>query len=319
MRVLGLSLAIAAFAISPAFAAPGDKWILGIHHINEFPGFTTFTGAGYSGLQSSGNASFVGNSYSHTGTAGDISRVYWELSGNSVNNGTPVPNTTQLYKVEYFGTTEAGHNSWQPVESQFHGAAGESFPHEPSIPWAGQFGTNHQWVGAGGSNDGQWHTMGPGPQTDTSNPADGTMLWLTAGSWLYAKWDFSGAPTDRSWSALRLTQVTPVTLPPVTGDYNKNGVVDAADYALWRKTYGSIGANLPADGFPDGFVDEYDYDVWREAFGNHNGSGTGGGLSLTGVPEPAAIALCAMAAAVFAVVPRRRSASVVCRRAPTQK
>jgi hypothetical protein len=235
------------------------------------------------------------------------------LSGNSVNNATPVPSTTELYKVEYFGTTETGHNTWQPVESQFHGAAGETFPIEPSIPWAGQFGTNHQWIGAGGSNDGQWHTMGPGPQTDTTSPADGTMLWLTAGSWLYAKWDFAGTTTDRSWSALRLTQITPVVGPPVTGDYNKNGSVDAADYTLWRKTYGAVGSNLPADGFPDGFIDEYDYDVWREAFGNHNGSGTGDGLSsAAAVPEPTAMVLVAMVAVAFIAACRRRGASAFC-------
>jgi hypothetical protein len=320
MRVFGLSLAVAALTVSHVCAAPGDQWILGIHHINESQGFTTFTGAGYSGPRSSGSASYVGNSYSHSGTAGDISRVYWELSGNSVNSATPVPTTTELYKVEYFGTTEAGHNTWQPVESQFHGAAGESWPIEPSIPWAGQFSTNHQWIGATGSNDGQWHTMGPGPQTDTTSPADGTMLWLTAGSWLYAKWDFSGSPTDRSWSALRLTQITPVAGPAVSGDYNKNGTVDAADYSLWRKTYGSVGSNLAADGFPDGFIDEYDYDVWREAFGNHNGSGTGVGLSsLTAVPEPGVFVFIAMAAAAFIVVPRRRGVLAYCRYAPIQK
>jgi hypothetical protein len=307
MRSVGLSLAIAALSASSAMAAAGDQWILGINHIDNQGAFATYTGAGFSGTESSGAAQYVGNSYgfNNNGAAVGVNRVYWELSGNSVNNGTPVPTTTQLYKVEFFGTTEAGHNSWQPVESQFHGIAGEGYPYEPSIPWPGQFGTNHQYIAAGGANDGAWHTLGPGPQADTSSPADGTMMWLTSGSWLYAKWDF-GFSIDRSWSALRLTQITPVVGPPPVGDYNKNGYVDAADYVLWRKTYGQHGANLPADGYPDTYIDEYDYDVWREAFGN-TGSGAGTGLSsFAAVPEPTTLALTAIVAVACLTACRRR-------------
>ncbi len=81
---------------------------------------------------------------------------------------------------------------------------------------------------------------------------------------------------------MRLTQVTPFPTGPVDGDYNGNGVVDAADYVLWRKTASDLflGLGQPADGSgptagePDGYVDEYDYDYWRQNFGNPNlGSG----------------------------------------------
>jgi hypothetical protein len=61
----------------------------------------------------------------------------------------------------------------------------------------------------------------------------------------------------------------------VPGDYNNNGVVDAADYVLWRKNPGSFG------GDPGG------YTTWRTRFGNTSGSG----LSATAVPEPGAILL----------------------------
>jgi hypothetical protein len=190
----------------PAMAYVGDQWILGIHHINNEGSFTSYAGAGYAGPQSSGNATYTGNAYGRAGTDG-TARVYWELSGDSVNTGRPVPSDTHLYRVEFFGTTEAGHNNWQPVESQFHGAGGEEFPMDAHIPWGGQFGTNHQYIAADGADDGLWHVLGPGPQADTNAPADGTMLWLTSGSWLYSKWDFPFA-IDRTWSALRLTQMT---------------------------------------------------------------------------------------------------------------
>ena len=48
------------------------------------------------------------------------------------------------------------------------------------------------------------------PDSDDYNAGPfGFYMWMKAGSWLYAKWDFGDA-IDRSWSALRLTQVTPI-------------------------------------------------------------------------------------------------------------
>jgi hypothetical protein len=72
-------------------------------------------------------------------------------------------------------------------------------------------------------------------------------------------------------------------VPP--GDYNKNGVVDAADYALWRK------GDLAADSNGDNAVDQTDYDFWGARFGNGNAAGAGSGLSSTSVPEPTSLML----------------------------
>src|SRR3989304_2828544 len=118
--IAAISLAILGLAASPAAALQGDVWILGIDHINNAGSFTTYGGAGYAGPQSSGAAGFVGDAYGRS-TAGGVPRVYWELSGLSVNYGNPVPALAELYLVEFYGTTEAGHNDWQPVESQFNG------------------------------------------------------------------------------------------------------------------------------------------------------------------------------------------------------
>src|SRR4051812_31255617 len=51
------------------------------------------------------------------------------------------------------------------------------------------------------------------------------------------------------------------------GDYNKNGTVDAADYAIWRKTLGSS-SRLAADGDGNGTIEQADYSFWRSRFGN---------------------------------------------------
>jgi len=73
--------------------------------------------------------------------------------------------------------------------------------------------------------------------------------------------------------------------PALHGDYNDNGVVDAADYVVWRGTLGST-SNLAADGNNDGIINQDDYDVWRSNFGRGIGDS-----AATAVPEPSAIIL----------------------------
>ena len=55
-------------------------------------------------------------------------------------------------------------------------------------------------------------------------------------------------------------------LPIAAADYNHNGIVDAADYVLWRKSLGST-TNLAADGNHNGMVDNDDFELWRSTFG----------------------------------------------------
>jgi Glycoside hydrolase family 44/Dockerin type I domain len=82
------------------------------------------------------------------------------------------------------------------------------------------------------------------------------------------------------------------------GDYNRDGVVDAGDYTVWRDSLGQSG-NLPADGNEDNTIDAKDYALWKENFGRSEAIGSGGSLAAV-VPEPAAIALLMFAACGFA-------------------
>lgn len=60
-------------------------------------------------------------------------------------------------------------------------------------------------------------------------------------------------------------------IPGLAGDYNQNGVVDAADYVVWRKT----------DGTPAG------YDSWQAHFGLVASAGTAlGSVDSSRIPEP---------------------------------
>lgn len=199
--------------VTPVQAAPGDHWILPIDHLDG--GFFVWPAAGYGG-------SDAYEFFTQNPTPADpFHRVWWALNGLSLNTSNAFPTTTELYTIEWFEPT-TGPTDWQPIESQFHGTAGETFPYDPSIPWAGEYGTSHQYIGAQGTgnNTGTFLTTGPGPHTPESSAYNclgdsGIFMWLTRGSYLYAKWDFT-FPIDHTWSALRLTQVTPVTFLSIT-------------------------------------------------------------------------------------------------------
>jgi hypothetical protein len=94
-------------------------------------------------------------------------------------------------------------------------------------------------------------------------------------------------------------------LPTLVGDYNDNGVVDAADYTIWRDRFGQPGSSLPnRDSNNVGNIGAADYASWKANFGAQLGAG-GGGVSP--VPEPAAAVLCLVAACLIAGVRPQRT------------
>lgn len=84
------------------------------------------------------------------------------------------------------------------------------------------------------------------------------------------------------------------------GDYNGDGLINAADYTLWRDTLGATGPLQAADADANNSVDAADYDAWTAAYGPPP----------TPVPEPGS-GVAALACAAAAMVWGRGSPRVV--------
>ncbi|MEZ6100076.1 MAG: hypothetical protein R3E01_14005 [Pirellulaceae bacterium] len=67
-------------------------------------------------------------------------------------------------------------------------------------------------------------------------------------------------------SMVQIAGVLTATGTGLMGDYNGNGTVDAADYTVWKDTFGST-TELAADGNGNQQVDAADYTVWKDHFG----------------------------------------------------
>ena len=98
-----------------------------------------------------------------------------------------------------------------------------------------------------------------------------------------------------SW---RLTSVS----SGLDGDYNNNGIIDAADYTTWRDAMTAGTGDLTNDPTP-GTVDETDFAYWREHFGE--GAGGGAGAASAAVPEPTSALLALLAVGLVGLLRRK--------------
>jgi len=80
---------------------------------------------------------------------------------------------------------------------------------------------------------------------------------------------------DQAWRDwVGILALLPGTPPPVPGDYNLDGIVDAADYTVWRDRHSRH--------FP-----KWHYFLWANNFGESTASGSGADH----VPEPTTLLL----------------------------
>jgi hypothetical protein len=95
-------------------------------------------------------------------------------------------------------------------------------------------------------------------------------------------------------------------LPTFNADFDSNGVVDGKDFLTWQRNFGAVGqiskVNGDADG--DGNVNDADLTLWKTSFG---GPPPAVGGAIAAVPEPASMAMAAVALVAGFAAARRRS------------
>jgi hypothetical protein len=103
------------------------------------------------------------------------------------------------------------------------------------------------------------------------DPASGWFLAVASDisdtGWISGTGSFEGV-------ASHFLMRVPATAVTLSGDFNDDGTVDAADYVVWRKTDGT----------------HAEYDSWRANFGEPAGSGSVAGANAT-VPEPTTLVM----------------------------
>jgi hypothetical protein len=85
--------------------------------------------------------------------------------------------------------------------------------------------------------------------------------------------------------------------PTNLGDYNDDGVVDAADYTVWRNALGASDESAINGNGDGGGITESDYLVWKSHYGATY-PGSGGLSDVSNVPEPRSAFLALLGAAL---------------------
>jgi sugar lactone lactonase YvrE len=134
-----------------------------------------------------------------------------------------------------------------------------------------------------GQIDASWGISGLGFPQDLAVAPDGNgflagILGVINGTGNISRYAFDGtfistfaSPSEEGFTEATAFMVVPTLL---SGDYNNDGMVDASDYVVWRKTSGAPAA----------------YEDWQANFGE-SAPGGSGGHGADSVPEPAAVVL----------------------------
>jgi hypothetical protein len=207
--------------------------------------------------------------------------------------GSGAANKTTLQMFEYFT-----YGNWSVVDGPGHtGTATTLFDFSKIDPNSGNsvVGTNHGMQSDFTLTGSDTYTM---TMTPLDNPGaaythSGTLSNSAAGPIDWIEFTMFNTPTSTAKATdfyVRSIQILSPTPPGVPGDYNSNGVVDAADYAVWRDHLGT-NFQLPNEvsGTTPGSVTQEDYTAWKARFGNTSGAGSG--LAGGSVPEPGVLGL----------------------------
>jgi hypothetical protein len=172
--------------------------------------------------------------------------------------------------------------------------------HDGYLYVSGLFTTSiRRFALSNGQIDASWGITGVGFPQDLEEAPDGNgflagILGFANGSGNISRYAFDGTflgtfagAGQGGFTEATAFVVVPTQLAGLIGDFNSDGVVNAADYVVWRKA--SPTATLPNDDTP-GVVDASDYADWRANFGK-SVPASGAELGANPVPEPAGVLL----------------------------
>jgi len=141
-------------------------------------------------------------------------------------------------------------------------------------------GETVSFVDAADYSDGEWHTL----SMEVVVPAGADVTDLRFSTY------FGGFAAGQ----VLIDGVSLVPFTRLPGDFNGDGRVSAADYTIWRDSYGNaVPSGAGADANSDGLVGESDWRIWRANFGRVLGALT------TAIPEPQAASVAAIACWCF--------------------
>jgi hypothetical protein len=255
---------------------------------------------------------FTGNDIAANATPLDLiaSGVTRSIGADAVGmNQTVLPTETDFVSIA---------NSTDTDFYSFHVTAASSLS-ATLTPLGGMFSQGSQGgtessFNANARNDLTLAILGPNGTTVlglSNNSAAGgieslSSITLEPGADYFAR--ITGSTANVQLYELSLT----ATLFSSIGDFDKNGVVDGADFLIWQRELGSTGTGLAADANNDAVVNAADLSLWQTHFGETQ-SRAAAAPAAHQVPEPASIALVATILASAAITgmpcPRRHVGS----------
>ena len=212
-------------------------------------------------------------------TPGDLDEFVVGLRGNGTGANTPyadledmIERTRQINAAGHaIFYSKAVRDDYGTELTAFYDVAGEG---HAANPFFGADNRRAPEVGTKGSGNAWDFNVSQSDSYRVVAKIGG--IWREVSSGFFA----SGAQSINVANATEvelLVDRRPQDLP----DFNLNGVVDAADYTIWRDTFASI-SDLRADANGDNFINGLDYDIWAGFFGQSNASAS------QAVPEPSA-------------------------------
>jgi endoglucanase len=165
----------------------------------------------------------------------------------------------------------------------------------------GEFAVSNSMVGTGTNQIGDEAINNMLDYMDANDDVWMGWTWWAGGPW-WQEYRYtieptdlgSGNPVDRPAMNLLEPRFAGISETP-WGDFNGDGLVNLADYTVWRDALGS-NSDLAGNGVADGVVDAADYALWKSHFGDSAADAIG---AATQVPEPREAAMLLVGAVVL--------------------